>query len=234
MENEWHTYWRNPGDAGLPTSIRWDLPDGFSAGGIGWPFPERFGEPPEVSYGYKHEVFLPVEITPPMNLASDTAVVLRAEAGWLVCREACIPGRATLELKLPVGTRELPSKWNSQLAETYRMIPVDADVLDALDLHVSAARHDAGYQLHVESGTQAPSGYLPSEITFFPFEQGVIDHSAEERLIQAPDSRTIILPISPFSVEPAERLTGVLYAPDGFKSDGSVHAIAVDVPIAVE
>src|SRR5688500_17123767 len=46
MAPRWHTYWRNPGDAGAPTEIEWTLPKGITAGEIQWPVPEKvnFGE----------------------------------------------------------------------------------------------------------------------------------------------------------------------------------------------
>ncbi len=63
----WHTYWENPGDAGMATSFAWALPEGFSAGGIEWPAPERQTEGPLVSFAYPGKVFLPVTITPPLR-----------------------------------------------------------------------------------------------------------------------------------------------------------------------
>ena len=71
MERGWHTYWRNPGDSGLPTRAKWELPGGFAAGEIRWPYPIRFTTGPLVSFGYEHEVLLPVEIRVPAALARD-------------------------------------------------------------------------------------------------------------------------------------------------------------------
>ena len=64
----WHTYWSNPGDSGLPTTIDWTLPRGFKAGPIMWPTPERFAYGPVVDYGYQHDVLLPVTIETPADL----------------------------------------------------------------------------------------------------------------------------------------------------------------------
>jgi DsbC/DsbD-like thiol-disulfide interchange protein len=49
----WHTYWSNPGESGLPTTIDWSLPQDFRVGPILWPTPERFTAGPVVGYGYK-------------------------------------------------------------------------------------------------------------------------------------------------------------------------------------
>ena len=67
LDEHWHVYWRNPGDAGLPPRINWKLPDGFTAGEIMWPTPEVIVTEPLVSYGYHGDVLLPVLITPPKN-----------------------------------------------------------------------------------------------------------------------------------------------------------------------
>ena len=105
-DEHWHTYWINDGDSGLPTAIRWELPEGFTAGPIQWPYPQRIEMPPLVSFGYENEAWLLVEITPPENIASGS-VTLNARASWLMCKEVCIPGRVTLSLTLPVGNETL-------------------------------------------------------------------------------------------------------------------------------
>src|SRR5581483_8644540 len=65
MQPPWHTYWKNAGESGEPTSIDWKLPAGFTAGPIQWPAPKRIAVPPVVSYGYEDNVLLLVKITPP-------------------------------------------------------------------------------------------------------------------------------------------------------------------------
>src|SRR5215469_8957552 len=69
IEPGWHTYWSNPGDSGLPTSIEWALPPDFKAGQIVWPVPKRIAYGPVVDYGYENEVLLPVSIDVPAKLA---------------------------------------------------------------------------------------------------------------------------------------------------------------------
>ena len=58
MKEHWHTYWRNPGDTGLPTEIKWTLPSGFTAGPIQWPVPSRMPYADLMNYGYENEVVL--------------------------------------------------------------------------------------------------------------------------------------------------------------------------------
>ncbi len=103
MAPHWHTYWQNPGDAGLPASIEWTLPEGFRVADFQWPAPRRMEEGGGlVSYGYENEVLLLFEISPPAQIG-DTSLTLRGKASWLVCKEICIPGDAELALTLPVA-----------------------------------------------------------------------------------------------------------------------------------
>lgn len=98
----WHTYWRNPGDSGLPTEVKWELPVGFSASEINWPTPERQPYGDLINYGYSGQVLLPVEIKLPDNLPLGQKVTIAARAEWLACADICIPETADLTLTLPV------------------------------------------------------------------------------------------------------------------------------------
>jgi DsbC/DsbD-like thiol-disulfide interchange protein len=101
MRRGWHTYWKNPGDSGMPLRITWSLPAGFKAGPIEWPAPERIAEKDLMSYGYDGEVLIPVEITPPAHVVADS-VTIAGTFEWLECKDICLPGSATLNISLPV------------------------------------------------------------------------------------------------------------------------------------
>ena len=117
MADGWHTYWEYSGDAGLPTTIQWQLPQGFTAGPIEWPVPEAKLEPGDIqTYAYGGRVLLLTTITPPAGVTGNIA--LKAKADWLVCKETCIPGGAELELTLPFATNSSPA--NAALFEGFR------------------------------------------------------------------------------------------------------------------
>jgi thiol:disulfide interchange protein DsbD len=123
----WHTYWINPGDAGYATSIKWTLPEGFTAGPIQWPTPEKHAMGPEVTFGYEGDVYLLTTITPPKTIPQGSnKIVLKAHAGWLVCQEACIPGQADFELPLDSGvmTLRLPVENTDFFAQARERMPV--------------------------------------------------------------------------------------------------------------
>src|SRR5438067_6313347 len=113
MEPRWHTYWKYPGDAGIPTEIRWQLPEGWRVGDIQWPIPLKLEEPGDILiYGYHDEVLLIQQVTPPKDLTSASAN-LSAKVSWLVCEKICIPGDGTVSLALPVASTNAAA--NSEL-----------------------------------------------------------------------------------------------------------------------
>ena len=102
---EWHTYWKNSGDSGLPTQLQWTLPAGVQAGDIAWPVPKKIPIGTLANYGYEGTVLLPVPLTiapdfKPSLIGSTLDVKLHAQ--WLVCRKECIPEEGDFELKIPV------------------------------------------------------------------------------------------------------------------------------------
>ncbi len=101
---EWHTYWKNPGDSGLPIEMAWTLPAGLDAGEIAWPLPKKIPIGTLANYGYEGTVLLPVPVTvastfAPKALSGDATVRLRAT--WLVCRKECIPEEGEFTLAIP-------------------------------------------------------------------------------------------------------------------------------------
>ncbi len=91
----WHTYGRDPGDAGIPPDFAWTLPEGTKTGEIVWPATETFKEGPLTTYGYTGNVVLAVPATGPGPV--------RLHTNWLVCNNICVPEEADFSLDLPVG-----------------------------------------------------------------------------------------------------------------------------------
>lgn len=119
-----HVYYRDPGSSGLPTEVAWTLPEGFEAGPLQYPDPERFEDVDlgDISYGYEDEVLLFSEVTP-SDAAAESTVSFEAHATWLACMEdgLCIPGDAKLTLVLAPGTGGPSAE-----AETFANVDVPA------------------------------------------------------------------------------------------------------------
>ena len=101
---DWHTYWKNSGDSGLPTSLQWTLPAGVTAGDIAWPLPKKIPIGNLANYGFEGTVLLavPLTISPAFKPSLQGDLEIGLKANWLVCRKECIPEEGDLTLRLPV------------------------------------------------------------------------------------------------------------------------------------
>src|SRR5678816_51070 len=132
MPPGWHTYWRNPGESGKPTTVEWELPPGVTAGQILWPPPERFLETEFTTYIYHDRAMLLV----PLKLAIDLPrgkLDLQAKVSWLECEKVCVPGSAKVKASLTVGDTSKPSNdakliedWKGKLPRTDPSLAVRA------------------------------------------------------------------------------------------------------------
>jgi len=192
MASDWHTYWEYSGDAGFPTRVQWNLPEGFRAGPIQWPAPEAKLEPGDIqTYAYGNRVLLLTTITPATDASG--SVTIRAKASWLVCKDTCIPGGADLELELPVGASATPD--NVAIFEEFRrQIPLASPPPFALTWQRS------GKNLKLTVAGLPPS----TSIALFPLPN--VDQSVGHPKIVSPDTLEL-------SVEGAFR--GVLAVGEG-------------------
>jgi len=101
MKSGWHTYYKESGDAGLPSKITWKLPPGFVAGPILWEKPSKFNDSGIVTYGYKDKTLIGATITPPADFNSNK-IEFKADVKWLSCAEICVPGGTSVSLSMPV------------------------------------------------------------------------------------------------------------------------------------
>ncbi len=100
----WKTYWRAPGDSGIPPTITWDGSRNLSQVDITWPTPEVFSQNGLRSIGYDEELILPVRIMPRRD-GQDMRLNAELEIG--VCRDICVPQTLKVKAELPTsGTRD--------------------------------------------------------------------------------------------------------------------------------
>ncbi len=166
----WHTYWKNPGDSGLPTTFEWTLPPGFDAGEIQWPTPSRMPMGPLMNFGYEGTLLLPVAISVPAGFAGDRLdVKLRAE--WLVCKDVCIPEGGDFALSIPARA--------STASEAALFVQTRATVPARLpDAQAGAALE--GDELVVRIAG-LPAEWQGRAVHFFPETAGVIDNASVPR-----------------------------------------------------
>ncbi|MBI4853909.1 MAG: thioredoxin family protein [Acidobacteria bacterium] len=222
---EWHTYWQNPGDSGLPTSIKWEMPEGFTSESIVWPYPERIEVPPLTSFGYDGEIFLLVKITPPTNLTSKS-VKLTANSKWLICKELCLPAGAKVSLELPVKN-ESPkaSKWAQAFNDTRAKHP-----LTSSDWQFSAANNKDQILIKVVPPPNFKSEV--SKLTFFPFEGGVIEHGSPQNFKKTATDYSLEVKRASDATEPIKELKGVIVSSEAWKENAKEKALAISISVA--
>ena len=173
MAPGWHTYWKNSGGSGRPTTVVITLPDFFQASQLRWPIPERFQVAGLSTLGYEGEVALLTTITPSAELPRGKFSVM-AQVAWVECKDICIPGKATLSLALPSTTTQIrpdpaPARF---FASANRFLPRADPELRARYEVIGAG---------VELTVGRPSG-LGERLDFFPDVQGWIDLSAPPKI----------------------------------------------------
>ena len=129
LDRGWHIYWLHAGDSGQAPRIDWQLPDGFHAGAIEWPYPQQVSPPPVVTYGYEDSVLLPVTVTPPPH-AGDGPVTVDATVHYLICKQLCLPEQARLTTTLPWAATLIDNIFSNDIDCISRAAVIVSDVSD--------------------------------------------------------------------------------------------------------
>ncbi len=221
MAPGWHTYWQFPGDAGIPTEIKWNLPPGWKAGPMQWPVPLKLTEPGDIQiYGYHDEVLLMMQLTPPPKISNDS-VKLDGTADWLVCARICIPGSANVQLQLPVGGKSTPA--NQELFSKFRdRLPRPLPPSASAALHWSRQPNELRLTIADRSLAQA------SGVDFFPLPVAPTITGHPRREQSADGSVVFVIPLEQAGKD-VRSLDGLIVAGDHAFSLGEKPAAAGSV-----
>ena len=204
LDPRWHTYWLNPGDAGLPLTVRWAVPAGVTIGALQFPTPRLTPQPPLMTYGYEDGVLVLADVTIPAGYSAG-AVTITGTAHWLACAEVCLPATAPLSLTLDVAAADgAPTKWAASIAATRASVPA------ALSGYtVSAWTDSARYILALVRETTASTTpfVLPY---FFVDSAGILDHAAPQHVTQVPDTLVFALARAAGHSGRVSRLSGII------------------------
>jgi thiol:disulfide interchange protein/DsbC/DsbD-like thiol-disulfide interchange protein len=206
VKEGWHVYWRNPGDSGEAIAIAWQLPPGYAAGPIVWPTPSRIPIAHLVNFGYVGEAVLLVRIVPPAAVAAGALVDIRADATWLVCEKECIPGGASVALRLPVAATGVAAMPDPRMRATFEAararLPQPSPWPASLEVGPD--------RLTLSLPT---SGLKPETIGsayYFPHADTLVRHAAPQQIEATRDGLTLRLERSALSVTPPTDAGGVL------------------------
>ena len=213
---EWHTYWRNPGDSGLPTQIELNLPSGITAGEMQWPLPHKLNAGHLTNYGFEKTVLLavPLQVTPQYQPNASQTLDLQVHANWLVCRLECIPQEGDFALRIPVNSSFAPqaTTFDALQAQQPQALP-----------HVKATTHFEAQRLVLQvSGL--PVTLHGQAMRVFPNEPELLASATE----QHPSARqfwqdgiwTAQLPLSNLRSNDPKELSVLLTAGEGAARQG--------------
>lgn len=225
----YHTYWKSPGIAGVATEIAWELPEGFSAGKIQWPYPEKSFMAKYPVHGYERDVVLLVEIKPPADIKAQQ-VSLKASATWMACAAGCYPGKADLALTLPVSAEAGKEEAVASVFEQTRAeLPRPLEGWDVVMVSVPDAP-EIRIILKSNSGGEAA---LPADTYFFSSD-GQISSDKPQRLEKKGEgSYEMTFVRSVYSPKGVKSLPGVLAASSPLGSGAkfaSINPVSATLP----
>lgn len=203
----WHTYWKTPGDTGLPTTIDWTLPEGWEAGSIQWPTPKLYVIGDLTNFGYEDSVLLPVSISVPAS-AKEGEYVAKANVSWLMCAEQCIPGNASFDVPVKVSNTEPTASPNAGLFQTNEgLTPISLTT-------VSAQIDSTNHALSVTFKAPKPFNHF----YVFTEGEGAVDYKAPQSVTKNGDEVTVRLQGTE-ELKAGDTLSGV-FAADGGPAQG--------------
>ncbi len=230
LDAGWHTYWSNPGDAGLPLKVKWTLPAGVTAGPLQFPTPRLTPQPPLMSYGYETEVLVLTELSVPANAAGGGTLAIAGTAEWLACAEICLPASGPLALSLSVSSATgSATKWASALAATRAQLPDTTSPWQTRSWPTAT-----GYVLLLTPRASASATLIKPYL--FVDSANIIEYPLPQRITRAGDTVFIALPRAALSPKAAVQLSGIVTADVSAREPRSWRVtapVSTDVPRGV-
>lgn len=215
----WHIYWKNAGDSGLAPQFTWSTAADIAIQEPQWPHPDRIASGPLVNYAL-YETLLPFPAIAQSSL-TDTSITTSVHVEWLVCKDECLPGEATLSLTLPVTNYPgAPSEHWKAFDTAFRKVPVP---LKRVSIAIEERLDEVVVALIPLDGQT-----LPSDVTLIPEDRKVIANAAPQRTENDGEVVRLFIKRDPFRQAPITRLRGVLVSPSGWTPAGTPKAVTID------
>jgi len=208
-----HSYWKHPGVVGVPTSVEWTLPEGFVAGEIQWPAPEKVMMAIYPAQGYHGETLLIIPVTAAAELESGS-VTLEARVSWMCCGKACSPASLVpFNVEIAVGeSTEIDPELHALFEKSRAQVPKPDPRWE------TAARRENDrilFSMKPADGGGLPDGVAAADLRFFTEDGQVETDQAQEIDITADGTIVFSMAIWEFSPENPESLPGVVRATNG-------------------
>ena len=222
---EWHTYWRNPGDSGLPTQLEFTLSPGLEVGPILWPLPQKLSAGTLTNYGFDGDALLAVavKVTPAYRAPSNGQLSVKLHANWLVCRLECIPQEGDFQLQLPTQ-----SSFASHAKAFNSLLEKQPTPLTAPQ---KAARFDGDFLVATVEGL--PVSWVGQKLSLFPTEPELLESATDQHALAEQSWQgniwSVRVPVSTNRSNSPTKISWLLVSP----SDGpSRQGLALDLPVS--
>jgi DsbC/DsbD-like thiol-disulfide interchange protein len=203
LEKDWHIYWRNPGDSGMPTSIDFELPEGVNISEIEWPVPKVFEYEGLASFGYEKQVLLIAQLNLPENFKSNSVLII-ANIKSLICRDVCTPFNTIVSEEIIFMNNFLADGDISTLfAQTRKNLPEAKN-----DFELSVVPDEDNVTITIKN-----LSYNLSEIKslyFLPYENGIFKNISEQNFKINNERIELIVKYDQFKTEELRELFGTL------------------------
>ena len=219
-----HTYWKAPGIVGVPTSIEWKLPEGFKAGPIQWPAPRIVDMATHPAHGFRRDVFLLVEITPPKKIAHDP-VTLEGDLMWMACSNVCHFGVGSRRITLPVNkdAKARPDPvWAPKIAEARAKLPGPTKLWTVT---VESKQDQSPIRIRVRPQEGAGTA---GRIYFFSEDGQISSEPPQEAKLMEDGSYLIVAERSEYSPKKKTSLPGTLVAACCWDVENKLHAFRAE------
>lgn len=222
---EWHTYWRNPGDSGLPTLLEFKLPPGLEAGPVLWPLPQKLSAGTLTNYGFENDTLLAVEVkvTSAYRAPMNGQLPVQLHANWLVCRLECIPQEGDFGLQFASQSSFAPHA--KAFTTLLKQQPAQ------LDAPQKTARFEGDFLMASLEGL--PSSWIGQKLSIFPSGPELLESSTDQHALAEQSWQgttwSVRLPVSIARSESPTKIGWLLVAQ---ASDASRQGIELVLPVS--
>ena len=225
-ERGWHTYWKHPGDVGVPPSIKWELPQGFVAGELLYSLPQKVKMARIRANGNYGETLFLTKVQAPADLEVGSLITVQAKASWLACSRQCKPGFADLTAEIKVVQEEVfDSALRSKFDEFRKLIP--KPISDDWNVYAS----DQGRFIELVLESPHASLEKDQERPVFFCSNRLIRSDGNQFLTREQGSLKLRLERSDWAKKDEKYLTGLVYRKGGWGGEVESEYFSIQVPL---
>lgn len=216
IKDGWHTYWRNPGDSGMPTDIQFETQDNIKISDIIWTeLPQRFPFDDMVNFGYDKVQNLIVKVEPNNN---NKDITIKANVFWLVCKTECIPQDTSVTITIPYSENSSPNTDNlTMINNLIKSAPTHQDIA------YSSAKIEGDYFV-LETNDNL---LKENKFTFFPYHAGFFANTISPIIDKNGENWTYKFRLDEYKIENPDKFEGLIVIGDEENSK----AVEVNIPI---